>query len=150
MVAKAQIAGTGATTVNKIFCIIPQMVYETFKLNEIFGNSDWIGDENLPLTKMSGVDKTTWNGVHYIALPDEYFDELRPAAGQDYCFMWHYNAVGVEANIKDGPIIAQQQHHMEGSPWLIKDFMSTAALGILPKGVRRFHVAQTTDIPEPV
>jgi hypothetical protein len=149
MVEKAKIAGTGAKTAGKIYCVVPQMVYESFKLVDVFGNSDWIGDANLPLTKMSGVEKTTWNGVHYIALPDEYFDALRPAADEDYCFMWHYNAVGVETNIKDGPVTAVQVDTMEGSPWLIKDIMSTAAVGILPAGVRRFHVAQTTDIPEP-
>lgn len=147
MKAKAQIAGTGADAAGKIYCVIPQMVFEAFKTKNVFANSDWIGGDDLPLTNMSGVDKKSWNGVHYIALPDIYFDTMRPADDQDYCFMWHHDAVGVEANLMDGPVRATVRNDLQGDPWQIKDIMSTAAVGLQKKGVRRFHVAQTTDVP---
>jgi hypothetical protein len=146
---KAQIAGTGSTEMGNIFCGIPHMDYSNFMLVKEFASADWIGGDALPLTQMN-VPKKTWGGIHFMCLPDEYFTAVAPSnSAQQYSFLWHREAVGVETNIADGPPVMEVDHSMEGSPTLIKDFMSTAAVGILPEGVRRVHSLKRTSVAFP-
>lgn len=145
---KAEIAGTGSGENGNIYCAITHKDFGRFNLVKEFASSDWVGDNNLPLSGMA-TTKRTYNGVHYLALPDAYFTTLAPAADKTYSFMWHREAVGVEANIMDGPLTVVQVETLQGSPWLIKDFMSTAAVGIHDDGVRRFWNTKTTAITRP-
>jgi len=143
--AKAEIIGTGGVYMNKLFCMIPAMWMEQLKQEEHFANADYNGPSDLPFAKM-GTEKRSWDGVHYMVAPDDYFDE--PAADQQHAWMWHMDCVGVENNYGD-ITTAEQVKTMEGNPWMLKIGFGAAAVGILKQGVKRFHMKKLVE-PEEV
>lgn len=85
--------------------------------------------------------------IVFMTLPDEYF--VFPTGTSVHEWMWHESAMGVEM-----PFVAEQvtmdQTLLQGKPWLVRNNMSGAAIGILPEGVRRLHLLKSTTITRPV
>ncbi len=141
--AKAKIAGTGAAITGQIYAGIPALWMEQLKGDPTFAKSTWVGDADLPLTKMSA-DFRTWNGINFMVLPDEYF--VSPDGGTSlYAYIWHRDCIGVENNWGDLNTF-EQVATMEGNPWMLKVGYGAAALGILRDGVRRIRCANITDV----
>lgn len=130
--AKAAIAGTGGMRPNMIFTGIPAMQFEQLKQYREFSESTYNGPD-LPFTRMAE-DKRSWNGIHWIVLPDEYFSG--PDDNNIYTYLWQADCVGVENNWGDITTM-DQVTTMQGNPWMIKIGFGAAAIGILRAGVRR-------------
>lgn len=141
--AKAKIAGTGAAVTGQIYAGIPSMWMEQLKVEPTFAKASWVGDADLPLTKMA-TDARTWNGIHFVTLPDDYF--VSPDAGTSlYAYIWHRDCIGVENNWGDLNTFVQVPTK-EGNPWMLKVGFGAAAVGILRDGVRRIRCANISDV----
>lgn len=139
--AKAQIIGTGGGYMNKLFCMLPAMWMEQLKQNERFASAEYLGSSDLPFAKMA-IDKRTWDGVHYIVAPDDYFT-YSSGSGKLYAWMWHADCVGVENNYGDINT-AVQVPTMQGNPWMLKVGFGASAVGLLKSGVKRFDMKAIT------
>lgn len=137
--AKAQIAGTGGMRPNMIFTGIPAMQFEQLKQYREFSEATYNGPD-LPFTRMAE-DKRSWNGIHWIVLPDEYFSG--PDANNIYTYLWQADCVGVENNWGDITTM-EQVTTMQGNPWMVKVGFGAAAVGILRPGVRRIVFKKQT------
>lgn len=137
--AKAAIGGTGGMRQNMIFTGIPALWMEQLNLYREFNDAKYTGPE-LPFLKMSPTTRT-WNGIHFIQLPDEYFSG--PDANNYYTHLWQADCVGVENNWGDITTM-EQVFTKQGNPWMIKIGFGAAALGILRVGVRRIVAKKQT------
>lgn len=131
--AKSKITGTGGVKPGNIYTGIPSMQFEQLKEYPSFSNADYNGDSDLPFVN-AVLDKRSWNGIHWLVLPDEYFSG--PDANNLYSYLWYKNAIGVEANWGDITTMKQVET-MQGNPWMIKIGFGAAAVGILRPGVQR-------------
>ena len=138
----SQLAGefAGAGVEGEIFLPIPAMWMEQLKQYKEFANADYVGSAHLPVSKRPNVILNTYSGITIFTLPEEYFDRYAPAGGTaQYTWAWSKDAMGSEERW-DGELPSFTQHaDYEGSPWLVKANVSGAAIGIMPKGVRRLH-----------
>lgn len=134
--AKAAIMATGGMKPGTIYCPLKALWMEQFMVWEHFAKSDWVGSNDLPLTKLSS-EKRSWNGVHYFVVPDDYF--ATPDGGtSSYTYLWQSDCIGVENNWGDITTMTQVET-MVGNPWMIKVGFGAAAVGILRPGVRRIR-----------
>lgn len=140
MQAKAQMDGTGGLMPGKVFMGIPAMDMEQLKLYKEFNNADYTGPD-LPFTRMSST-KRTWNGIHFMTLPDDYFTSPDSGTSQ-YMYMWHSDCIGVENNWGDIDTM-EQVITKQGNPWMIKVGFGAASVGILPEGVKEFRFKKLT------
>jgi hypothetical protein len=139
--AKSAIAGTGGMRPNMIFTGLPAMQFEQLKQYAEFARSEYNGPD-LPFTRMAE-DKRSWNGIHWIVLPDDYFSG--PDGNNLYTYLWQADCVGVENNWGDITTM-EQVFTMQGNPWMVKIGYGAAALGILRPGVRRIVFRKQTNL----
>lgn len=141
--AASQIAATGA--VDEIYCAMPAMWMTQMSFYREFSNSQWVGPDNSPFSKTQRAKSRTFNGVTYIELPDEYF--ASPGGTDWYSFMWAKNAMGAVTPIPETAADITRQPQLQGSPYLIKQAISGAAIGIQAAGVKRFRLLKLTTGP---
>lgn len=147
--AKAKIFAKGGLVPNKVFVGIRSIDMEQLKAYPTFAKSTWRGPDDLPLLKLSD-DAISYNGVHYIVMPDSYFTPYTPDAGvSNYYYMWHADCIGVESNYGNIDTFVQVPT-MEGNPWMLKVGFGGAAIGILRDGVQRIRLANITTVDEHV
>lgn len=142
--AKAKIAATGGVRPGEFYTGLPSMSFEQLKEYKAFANADYTGPDDLPFVN-AVQDKRTWNGIHWLVLPDEYFSG--PDADNYYTYLWYRSAIGVETNYGDITTM-EQIKTMQGNPWMIKIGFGAAAVGILRPGVQRIVFKKQTDIEE--
>lgn len=141
-----QIAGefAGDGVEDEIFLPIPAMWMSQLKLYKEFSNADYVGSGDLQLAKNPRTMRRTWSGITIFTLPNEYFDRYAPGGTSQYTWAWSKDAMGSEERWDGAAPNITQHHDYEGSPWLVKSNVSGAAVGILPKGVRRLHFKKLT------
>jgi len=145
--AKAKIFAKGGLTPGRVFTGIRSLDMEQLKAYPSFAKSDWRGPDDLPLLRLAE-DKITYNGVHYIVLPDSYF--ASPDGGtSSYYYMWHADCIGVESNYGDINTF-EQVKTLKGNPWMVKVGFGAAAVGILRDGVQRIRLAKIATVDEHV
>jgi hypothetical protein len=142
--ARAEIAATGAEDEGeiKIFCLIPAMWMTQLAFYKEFAEGKWVGDENMPFSKTQRMRTRTVRGVHYIEGPDSYFTEY--STGKLEAFMWHKDSMGAEMPINQEAVTLSQHQDRQGSPWLMKNAISGAAIGIQAAGVKRLRLLKIT------
>jgi hypothetical protein len=101
---------------------------------------------------MSNVNKRTYRGVHFIALPDEVFTygtgkygtgsngDPFDEAGYLDTFAWAKDAVGAEIEWSQEDMDMTRLPQLKGSPTLCKVQLSGNAVGLLPEGVKRIRM----------
>lgn len=134
--AAAELKAAGDNIDDEIYCLVPQMWFSQLSLYKEYSNSQWAGPSNSPFTQAQRMKTRTVNGVNFLTAPDSYF--YSPAGGQLESWMWMKNAMGAETPINLENASISQHTELQGSPWLAKAAISGAAIGIQPKGVKRF------------
>ncbi|MGQ4812334.1 phage capsid protein [Agrobacterium vitis] len=144
------IAGTGSD--EEAFCAIPQVWMTQLCFNKHFSNADYTGPADLPFAKASKMKKKTFQGTHFVTLPNEYFSfgtgafgtgsNGLPFNGTGYldAFAWTKDSMGCEVEWDQENMTIDQVPTLKGSPWLGKVQLSAAAVGILPEGVKRIRM----------
>lgn len=131
--ARAQMAG--AAVDDEVYCGLPAMWMSQLCFYKEFADANWVGLDNAPFSKVQRMKTKSVRGVNYIELPDEYF------TGKDgtslYAYMWARNALGAETPISQEAPSITPQPLLQGTPYLVKNAVSGAAVGILGKGVKR-------------
>jgi len=147
--AKAKIYAKGGLAPNKVFVGIRSIDMEQLKAYPTFAKSDWRGPNDLPLNSLAE-DRRTYNGVHYLVMPDSYFTRYSPDANESfYYYMWHADCIGVESNYGDINTFVQVPT-MEGNPWMLKVGFGAAAVGLLRDGVQRIRLDNIATVNEHV
>lgn len=154
--ACAQLRGAGSN--EAIYWPIPFMWFEQLGWYREFSSKDYRGDKDLPFAQSDVVEKVTWKGVHILALPDEHFahgtaawtegqDEW--AAGYLDTFMWTKSAVGCEVFWSQEQMDINEWIGKQGKPLLCDTKLSSAAIGLLPEGVKRMRFLAINDLVRP-
>jgi len=143
-----QIVGAGSD--DECFWAIPQVWMSQLCFYREFNNSDYTGPANLPFANGTKTKKKTFNGVHIFSIPDEYFIYGTGAyvagtpgfTGANYLdtFAWTQNAVGEETWWDQENMTIDPLPNFEGTPYVCKVQLSSAALGILPEGVKKIRM----------
>ncbi len=143
--ARAEISATGADSGGEdfqVFCMLPEMWMTQLCFYKEFAEALWVGTENMPFSKTQRLRTKTTRGVHYIVCPDSYFTEYE--AGKIETFMWHKNSMGAETPVNQEAVDISQHKDRKGSPYLIKNAISGAAIGIQGAGVKRLRMQKIT------
>jgi hypothetical protein len=143
-----QIAGAGSD--QEAYWAIPNVWMSQLCMYKEFNNSDYAGSADLPFAKATKTKKKTFNGVHIFTIPDEYFTYGTGAyvagtpgfTGSNYLdtFAWTQDAVGCETWWDQENMTMDPIPQMEGTPHVCKVQLSSAAIGILPEGVKRIRM----------
>lgn len=147
---RAQIAATGADTMPEnieTFTLIPEMWASQLAFYEEFAKAEWVGTANMAFSMPQRMRTKTVRGIHYIVAPDSYFSEYE--SGKLQTFMWDKNSVGCETTVNQERVHMEQVHTMEGSPYMLKNWLSSAALGIRAEGVKEIKLAKITTLIRP-
>lgn len=138
--ARAEMAG--AAVDDEVYCGLPAMWMSQLCFYKEFADAHWVGLDNAPFSKVQRMKMKTVRGVNYIELPDEYF------TGKDgtslYAYMWAKNAMGAETPINQEAPSITPQPLLQGTPYLVKNAVSGAAIGIQGKGVKRLDFLKIT------
>lgn len=144
------IAGTG--TDEDVFWGIPSAWYSQLCFNKHFSNADYTGPQDLPFAKATKIKKKTFQGVHIMSLPNEYFtygtgaygtgSNNLPFNGTGYIdtFAWAKDAVGCEIEWDQEQMTIDSQPQLKGTPWLAKVQLSGNSIGLIPEGVKRVRM----------
>lgn len=142
-----QINGAGSD--DEAWWAIPQVWMSQLCMYKEFNSSDYAGPTDLPMASSSKVKKKTFNGVHIISIPDEYFIYGTGAyvpgtpgfTGSNYLdtFAWTQSAMGEETWWDQENMTIDPLPQMEGTPYVCKVQLSSAAIGILPEGVKKIR-----------
>lgn len=154
MTAVAQIRGAGGD--GESYWVMPFMWFDQLEMYKEFASKDYQGDKELPLARSSLVNKKTWRGVHFLALPDEHFVYGTGAwvEGQTQwddtkyldTFLWTKAAVGCETFWSKEQMDMNEWIGKAGKPILCDTALSGAAIGLLPEGVKRIRMKAIKDI----
>lgn len=152
-----QIAGAGSD--DEAFWAIPQVWFSQLMMYQEFKNADYQGPANLPMASASKVKKKTFNGVHIMAIPDEYFiygtgayvDGTPGFTGSNYLdtFAWTQKAMGEETWWDQENMTIDPLPDYEGTPHVCKVQLSSAAVGILPEGVKKIRMLAIKNVIRP-
>lgn len=143
------IAGTGTDA--EVFWCVPSAWYSQLCFNKHFSNADYTGPADLPFAKATKIKKKTFQGVHIMTLPNEYFTYGtapfgtgaggKPfGAGYIDTFAWSKDAVGCEIEWDQDQMTIDSQPQLKGTPWLGKVQLSGNSIGLLPEGVKRVRM----------
>lgn len=121
----------------RVYAAIPAMWASQLKFYREFGNKDWTNEADAPWTKQQRSKMRELQGVIYITLPDEYFQSPPGEPTQLIAWMWHSDALGCEISRSVENADLHQRKDLEGRPWQADVFLSGAAVGLRPEGVKR-------------
>lgn len=154
MTACAQIRGAGGD--GNCYWAMPFMWFDQLEMYKEFASKDYQGDKELTFARSELVNKKTFRGVHFIALPDEHFTFGTGAyvAGQSEwndanyldTFMWTKDAMGCETFWSKEQMDINEWIGKAGKPLLCDTALSGAAVGLLPEGVKRIRAKAIKDI----
>ena len=142
----------GSAVEDDIYWPMPYTWFSQLEFYEEFKRRDYQGDKELPFARMSNVNKRTYRGVHFIALPDEVFTygtgkygtgsngDPFDEAGYLDTFAWAKDAVGAEIEWSQEDMDMTRLPQLKGSPTLCKVQLSGNAVGLLPEGVKRIRM----------
>jgi len=145
--AQAQILGQGIAGTPELICLLPYRLLGQMMLYREFASSEWVGSD-LPLMKRIGA--RSWNGIHYVPLPDDYF--AVPAANQAYGYVYMKEAVGF-ATPTDWKGQIRELTRVDYVPTKKANFiastMSACAVVLQTPGLRRLHFSTNAAITRP-
>lgn len=154
MTACAQIRGAGGD--GEAYWPMPFMWFDQLEMYKEFASKDYQGDKDLPFARSGIINKKTFRGVHFLALPDEHFTYGTGAwvAGQSQwddtkyldTFLWTRDAVGCETFWSKENMDMNEWIGKAGKPILCDTALSGAAIGLLPEGVKRIRAKAIKDI----
>lgn len=136
----------------EMYWIMPHSWFSQLNMYKHFADSQYAGPDNLPFAKSSKVKKKTFQGVHFIALPNALFTYgtggygtgSGVGAGADFdntayldTFAWSKDAMGAEIEWDQENFEMYEQPQLKGTPTLCKVQLSGNVVGILPEGVKR-------------
>lgn len=142
----------GAAVEDDIYWPMPWTWFSQLERYKEFATKDYQGDKELPFARMSNVNKRTYRGVHFIALPNEVFNygtgKYGTGSGNDPfnengyldTFAWAKEAVGAEIEWNQENMDMTRMPQLKGSPTLCKVGLSGNAIGLLPEGVKRIRM----------
>lgn len=133
----------------RIWCVIPEMAWLQLNFYKEFSNSQWVGTGNETFTPGQLPRFKTVHDVTFVRLPGEYFKSPAGQPTQIYHWMWHEKSMGAEMPFNVENVQFQQDFFSKGSPWIGKNSLSGAAVGILPEGVKRLNMAKITTVTRP-
>ena len=139
--ARAQIAGTGGD--DEIFLLLPAMWMSQMKFYKEVADAQFAGPGNTVWSERQRLKMRTVQGVHWIEGPDEYFKDGTGGVGQ-FAYMWGHDTMGAEMPLPEKAPDITPQPMMQGTPYLVKNALSGAAIGIQPKGVKRLWFQKQT------
>lgn len=137
---------------DEMFWPMPYSWFDQLMLYKQFSSSDYAGPTDLPFAKSSKVKKKTFQGVHYMALPDAVFkygtgkygtgtgQQSFNEAGYLDTFAWAKDAMGSEIEWDQENMQGYEQPQLKGTPWLWKVQLSGNSVGLLPEGVKRIRM----------
>ncbi len=141
--AASDIWSTGAEGI--VYFAIRQKTFTQLMYYKEFADSKFIGESG-PWSESQRAKMKRVQDMIFMPLPDEYF--VYPTTTQVHEWAWHENAMGAEM-----PFVAEQvtmmQSDKQGQPWIVRNNMSGNAIGILPEGVKRLHVAKIQSVTRP-
>jgi hypothetical protein len=145
--ARAEIAATGADDmdVGGVFCPIPEMWMSQLCLFEEWKNAKFQGTDNLPWSKAMRDKAKTVRGVNYFTMPDEMF-RSDDGGTSIITHMWAQSAIGAETPISQELPSITQHHELEGSPWLMKNWLSGCAVGIQREAVKKIRFKKLVEL----
>lgn len=140
-----------------MFWPMPYADFDQLMLYKQFSSSDYQGPTDLPFAKQSKVKKKTFQGVHFMALPDSVFTYGTGAYGTGATgsngykasfdengyldtFAWAKDAMGSEIEWDQENMQPYEQPQLKGTPWLWKVGLSGNSVGLLPEGVKRIRI----------
>jgi hypothetical protein len=144
------IVGTG--TDKECWCLIPYSWMSQLNLTKWFANSQYQGPTDLPLARSSKIKTKTFQGVNFVALPNDYFytgtgKNGTGSGGQPFdptgyidTFAWCTDAVGAEIEWNQEDMTMTPQPQLKGTPTLCKVQLSGNAVGIIPEGVKKIRM----------
>jgi Phage capsid protein len=142
-----QIRATGAE--GMVWCVIPEMYALQLDFYKEFANSQWRGPSDLPFSQGQISRARTVRGVNFMALPDEYFKSPAAQPTQLITWMWHMDAMGAEMPWNAENVSMDKDITKQGDPYLCKNGLGGAAIGILPNGVKQFLLQKITTVTRP-
>jgi hypothetical protein len=142
---------------DEMFFPMPYSCFDQLMLYKQFSNCDYQGPSDLFFAKSSKVKKKTFQGVHFMALPDSVFTYGSGAYGTGATqtngykisfdengyldlFAWAKDAMGSEIEWDQENMQAYEQPQLKGTPNLWKVQLSGNSVGLLPEGVKRVRV----------
>ncbi|WFS02211.1 phage capsid protein [Rhizobium tumorigenes] len=140
-----QISGAGSD--EEVYWPIPNVWMSQLLMYKEFADANYAGPGDLPFAKASKVTRKTFRGVHIFSIPDEYFTYGTGGyvpgtpgfTGTGYLdtFMYTQDAIGCETWWDQENMSIDPLPDLEGTPYVCKVQLSSAAVGILPEGVKR-------------
>jgi len=137
---------------DEMFLPLPYAQFDRLMMYKQFANADYQGPSDLYFAKSSKVKKKTFQGVHFMALPDAVFTygtggygtgtagaSFDPAGYID-TFAWAKDAMGSEIEWDQENMQPYEQPQLKGTPWLWKVQLSGNSVGLLPEGVKRIRL----------
>lgn len=151
---------------DEMFLPIPNSWFSRLNMYKQFSNGDYQGPGDLYFAKSSKVKKKTFQGVHFMALPDSVFTYGTGAYGTGTTqangykfsfdptgyidtFAWAKDAVGSEIEWDQENMQPYEQPQLKGTPWLWKVQLSGNSIGLLPEGVKRIRMKATNRATQP-
>ena len=116
-----------------IFCPMPTNAWNQMLTYDAFSNSQWVGNENLPLA--SGVKGKFWNNCFWFQYGNDDIFPLASTDDRDF-FLWHRNALGFGDNINDMMLIPPTRIP-ETFDWEITGVADAGAVALLKEGIIR-------------
>lgn len=136
--SKAKITGL-QRSMGDLFCALPEMVMQNWKMLEVFSNSNWKG----PASVTEHTTAVTWGGVHFFVMEDAFFTARAPGDGQIFLPIWHKKCVGRVMN-KVG--MEGIFYRPDEKDWRINQAISGCAKIIMPEAVRLIRGVMPTTI----
>lgn len=135
LLARDDIAGIGDTSVNSIYCAIPEYAFSTLALIKEFANADWVGGD-LPLMKLTS-ERKTWRNINFFTFPDEYFTRQGnvKGSGDFFGYIWWKGAIGFERN--DPKLDVAISYLPLKRHWFFDNVIGGAAAVLQPDAVKR-------------
>lgn len=139
----------------EVFFPMPYSWFDRLMMYKQFSSSEYQGPGDLYFAKSSKVNKRTFQGVHFMALPDAMFTYGTGAYGTGSngasfnptgyidTFAWAKDAVGSEIEWDQENMMPYEQPQLKGTPWLWKVQLSGNSVGLLPEGVKRIRMKAT-------
>ncbi|TDR35697.1 phage capsid protein [Aquamicrobium defluvii] len=147
--ARAEIAATGADETGEVqvFTLLPAKWMSQLCFYKEFADAQWVGLDNAPFSKVQRMRMKTLRGINYIEGPDEYFTEYE--AGKQEAFIWHRDSMGAETPWNQEAPIITPVPTKQGTPYLVKNGLGGAAIGIQGAGVKRLRFQKLTNLIRP-
>lgn len=151
---RSYVAAHGDDDEGEMFLPLPASAFDQLMMYKEFSNADYVGPSDLPFAMSGRSRRKTREGVHYFECPDRLFgiDPTQPEANDPATFdtfCWSMECMGCETEWDQELPKFYERPDLEGTPIMAKVNLSTAAVGIEPRGVVRGRFKFDRDLVRP-